>query len=240
MLISPPNGQACGTCLVQNLNQILNNSIETCQKCLSPMPVGVKWCAVGVLLKIERFEKKDKSNLTTIVIWSRACLSDFDCRGTILTLHYRTNDICCLRSNVISILFQSAFYRGEGKWLWLETGMGKQVIFGSISAAAACTRRFPTQSALNTSNTSISGCSRGDRFCWHSKQYRNRDGEGTCHPPRAVVISGNCINSKQRELFLKRKRSFNDAVFKLKLASFIATSNQWKSWCRARILCFNK
>jgi len=25
---------------------------------LSPMPMGVRWCAVGALLQIERFEKK--------------------------------------------------------------------------------------------------------------------------------------------------------------------------------------
>jgi len=26
----------------------------------------------------------------------------------------------------------------------------------------------------------------------------------------------------------------------LAVKNFVATSNQWKSWCTARILCFNK
>jgi len=42
--------------------------------------------------------------------------------------------------------------------------------------------------------------------------------------------------------FAERKRSSYDAgFFKLKVANFAATSNQWhwQPWCTARILCFN-
>jgi len=56
-----------------------------------------------------------------------------------------------------------------------------------------------------------------------------------------VVITANYVSTKRRPLLLKRKHSSYDAwFFKLKLANFVATSNQWKSWCTARIMCFNE
>jgi len=57
-----------------------------------------------------------------------------------------------------------------------------------------------------------------------------------------VVITDNCVNTKERELFHPMMKAFFlwCWVFKLKLANFVATSSQWKSWYTARILCFNK
>jgi len=40
---------------------------------------------------------------------------------------------------------------------------------------------------------------------------------------KAVVITGNCVSTKQRALLLKRKRSSCDAgFFKLKVDNFVA------------------
>ena len=52
---------------------------------------------------------------------------------------------------------------------------------------------------------------------------------------KAVVITGKCVNTKQRELLFVWCW-----VFRLKLTDFVATSNQWKLWCTTRILCCNK
>jgi len=57
---------------------------------------------------------------------------------------------------------------------------------------------------------------------------------------KAVAITGNSVKTKQREVFLKRKRSSYEGVFKLKITNFVATSNQRKFWSTARIICFNK
>jgi len=43
---------------------------------------------------------------------------------------------------------------------------------------------------------------------------------------KAVAITGNCVNTKQRELFPERKRFSYDDGSKLKIANFVAISNQ--------------
>jgi len=49
----------------------------------------------------------------------------------------------------------------------------------------------------------------------------------------------NCVNSEECALLLRRNRSSYDAgLFKLKEND--VCSNEWKSWCTAINLCFNK
>jgi len=58
---------------------------------------------------------------------------------------------------------------------------------------------------------------------------------------KAIAITGNCVSTKQRALLLKRKgSSYNVGLVKLKVASFVASSNQWESCCRLRFFCFNQ
>jgi len=55
-----------------------------------------------------------------------------------------------------------------------------------------------------------------------------------------IINCGSYWRVKLVEGVLKKKHSFYYVrFFKLKVALILATSNQWKPWCIARILFFN-
>ena len=109
-----------------NLQTNIKNSMRRAKKCLSPMPMGVKWCSnvpLGRCWRSNKLRKEDEDNFHYESDYKQGLFIRFWLeRGKLnLQLPNQWHFLACSRMSALFFV-QGTFAWSGGKWRWLGTG----------------------------------------------------------------------------------------------------------------------